>query len=211
MKKNLLSLILILLLAFTLIGYCTTYTSSIPSLSNTYVKATTYYGVQYYPYFPCDPTNSLTGGRDGNCWLTAITVVTNQRFHIDLTDPEIIRRIYYENSHNSGGLTNSGANNFTFWGSNTEASFLDLDWEHDTGWTQLTIAQSTFDEHTGSDIADPKYILVTNTTSYRYYCFKIADNHGNAGLLGFRRVELQTEDGWPPAVEVNVIFFGTIF
>ena len=213
MKKYLLSLILISLLAFTLISYCATYTSSIPGLSGTYVKATTTYGSQYYTYFACDPAKSLTGVRANNSWLSNITVYQNQRFHIDLTDAETIRRIYYENGHNSGGDTNVGVNNFTFWGSNSATSFTELDYSIDTGWTQLTIAQSTFDEHVGADQADPKYILVTNSTAYQYYCFKFADTHGGTFFQNVRRIELQTEDGWPPApaAEDNAIYFGTNF
>lgn len=186
------------------------YTSSIPSLSDTYVKATSTYSAQYRPYIACNPATSLTGSPTENTWRTDTTDVTNMRFHIDLSDAEVIRRIYYENYHSSGTQTDRGANNFTFWGSNTGASFLELDYAVDTGWTQLTIAQSTFDEHVEADQADPKYILVTNSTAYQYYCFKFADTHSTPFTMGIRRVELQTEDGWLPA-EDNAIFFGCDF
>ncbi|GAG67627.1 unnamed protein product, partial [marine sediment metagenome] len=98
-----------------------------PAQSDTYVKATTRYDdIYYWAYFATDPTKSLTGTMQGNSWLSAWGVITNQRFHIDLGSAKIIKRIYYENEHHNGGGTNVGVENFTFWGSNTEASFLEL-------------------------------------------------------------------------------------
>jgi len=175
----------------------TTYTSQYPpSQSGTYVKATTYYTGNFYPYFATDPAKSLTGTSENNAWASSSK--ENQRFHINLGSAKIIRRIYYENYHESGTLTNVGGNAFTLWGSNTAAAFAELTYGTDTNWTQLTIAQSTFDQHTAANQADPKYILVTNAIAYQYYALKIATNYGNASIMGLRRVELQTEDGYTP-------------
>ena len=161
--------------------------------SDTYVKSTTKYGTDYWAYFATDPAKSLTGAWLGNSWLTES--LTNQRFHIDLGSTKIITKIYYENAHDSGSWSDTGAQNFTFWGSNTGAgTFDDLVYANDEGWTQLTISQSTFDQHTASNVADPKYITVTNTTAYRYYAFKFADNHGSVNFMGVRRIELQASE-----------------
>ena len=188
-----------------------TYTSQYPPAhSDTYVKATTKSGVDYWTYFATDPALSLTGSSIDTSWMSDFGDNINQRFHIDLGSAKYIRRIYYENFHHNGTSTDRGVNNFTFWGSNTAASFAELTYTTDTGWTQLTIAQSTFDEHVAVDQADPKYIVVTNTTAYRYYAFKCADGHTSAGYMGFRHVVLQTEDDWPPVV-TNALFFGTNF
>jgi len=171
-----------------------TYTSQYPPAhSDTYVKSTTKYDTNYWAYYATDPAKSLTGTEEANCWTSGSGVTTNQRFHIDLGSGKIIRRIYYENWHSSGDYTNRSAQNFTFWGSNTAGSFADLNYTNNTGWTQLTTNQSTFDEHVAADQADPKYITVTNSIAYRYYAFKFADNYGGA-LIGIRRVELQTEE-----------------
>jgi hypothetical protein len=105
---------------------------------------------------------------------------------------KVVKRIYYENSHSSGGATNTGVNNFTLWGSNSADSFAELTYGTDTGWTQIATAQSIFDRHVAVNQADPKYITVTNSTAYRYYAFKFADNYGNADSMGCRRIELQT-------------------
>ena len=162
-----------------------------PAYSSTYVKATSQYST-WDPHEATDPALSLTGAWSGTSWLAAQYTITNQRFHIDLGSAKVVKRIYYENTHLDGDNTESGVKNFTFWGSNTGAgSFDDLVYGNDEGWTQLTTEQSTFDRHVNSDVEDPKYILVTNDTGYRYYAFKFADNHGSSDWLGLRHVVLQ--------------------
>jgi hypothetical protein len=133
------------------------------------------------------------GTRTNNQWYSAYGSPANQRFHIDLSTAKIIKRIYYENSHNSGVYTIVGVKDFTLWGSNDDVAFADLIYEHDTNWTQLITAQSAFDQHVSADKADPKYILVTNTMAYRYYALKFANNFGDVNAMGIRRIELQTE------------------
>ena len=160
--------------------------------SDTYVKATTKFDTNFWPYFATDPTEPLTGAQTANQWLSGNGVVTNQRFHIDLGTPTIVKRIYYENSHSSGGTTDAGVQNFTLWGSNVAAAFAELTYGTDTDWTELTVSQNTFDQHAAADASAPKYITVTNTTAYRYYAFKFADNYGNATYMGVRRIELKT-------------------
>ncbi len=173
-----------------------TYTSQYPTQDDAHVKATTNRGASYLPYFTTDPTKSLTGDDASQQWYAVLATITNQRFHIDLSSAKIIRRIYYENSHYLGTYTDGGVENFTLWGSNEATAFAELTYATDTNWTQLTIASSVMDQHVALDQADPKYILVTNTVAYRYYAFKFADNYGQAIVMGIRRIELQTEDGY---------------
>lgn len=211
MLKTKILLILFLILALTTSGMALTYTSQYPTQDDDHVKSTTKASTNFWAYFATDPAKSLTGDYNTNAQLAANGSHTNQRFHIDLGSAKIIRRIYYENGHDSGTGTDRGSENFTFWGSNTGAgTFDDLVYANDEGWTQLTISQSTFDIHVSADQADPKYITVTNTTAYRYYAFKIADNYGNAAWLGIRRIELQTEDGYGEA-ETSVMFMFSDF
>jgi|GEM_PF-1544401 hypothetical protein len=163
-----------------------------PAHSTTYVKVTSLDSADYSPWFSTDPALSLTGAQSTRQWISN-SVSTNQRFHIDLGSSKIINRVYYENAHNSGGLTTVGVQNFTLWGSDSSASFAEMTYATDTGWTQITgLSQSTFDEHTGSDVADPKYITITNNLiAYRYYAFKFADDYGYA-YMGVRHIELQS-------------------
>jgi hypothetical protein len=175
-----------------------TYTSHYPPAHNdTYVKATTKFDTNYWHYFSTDPAKSLTGTFTGNQWLSASGSVTNQRFHIDLGASYVIRRVYYENSHDSGGAVEvtSGVKNFTMQGSNDATAFSTLTFATDTNWTALTTSASSFDKHTTLDQADPKYFTVTNIVAYRYYAFKFSDNWGRAVYMGVRRIVLQTEDG----------------
>ena len=165
-----------------------------PAQSGTYVKATSTYSGNYQPWFATDPAKLLTDSQLNNSWLGAAGSQVNQRFHIDLGSAKIIQKIYYENHHNSGANTNTGAKNFTFWGSNDPASFAELTYGTDTGWTQLTTSQPSLDQHIGANQEDPKYITVTNSVAYRYYAFKFADNWGAANSMGIRRVELMYSD-----------------
>ncbi len=186
------------------------YTSQYPvAQSDTYVKATTIYSGNHVADNATDPALPLTGSGSTNSWMA--TASTNQRFHIDLGSAKVIRRIYYENFHATGTGTSTGVKNFTFWGSNTGAgTFDDLVYGNDEGWTALTeLSQNTFDIHVSADQADPKYIVVTNSTAYRYYAFKFADDYGDANKMGLRHLVLQTEDGY--GVTINSIMFGANF
>ena len=162
-----------------------------PGYSATYVKATSYFDSNLYPHFACNPGLSLTGGWVSNAWLTPNGTYTNQRFHIDLGAPKVVARIYYENSHNSGASTNTGAKNFTFWGSNSAAAFAELTYNIDTNWTQLNPASTQFVEHVAANQADPHYIVVNPPGTYRYYAFKIENAWGTNLYMGLRRIVLQ--------------------
>lgn len=171
-------------------GVGATYAKYPPVQSSTYVTSTTRYSTSYYAYFTTNPARSLTGSYTGNQWISSTGSTTNQRFHIDLGSAQTITRIYYENSHNSGTVTNTGVKNFTLWGSNTASDFSDLVYANDGTWVQLPTEVTQFEEHVASDTTDPKYIEVTNTTAYRYYAFKFADNWGATTFMGARRIEL---------------------
>lgn len=179
-------------------AFALTYTTdNPPAYSATYVKATTNAGdPEYLPHNAVNPSSTLTSSWSNNSWVSNGT--TNQRFHIDIGAAAIIRRIYYQNANNAGGNFDNGCKNFTFWGSNDAGAFAELTYGTDTNWTQLTIDDSQFDQHAACDCSDPKYVLVSNDTAYRYYAIKVADNWGGGFYMSLRHVELQTEDGYTP-------------
>lgn len=182
------------------------YTSVVPTLDTNHVKVTSVFpSGDFVGYYSCDVARSLTGEWDHQCWVA--NGATNQRFHMDLGSAQVIKRIYYENGHWFGNTTSS-VQNFTLWGSNSSSSFNELTYGTDTGWTQLTTAQSTFDQHVAADTPDPKYILVTNDTAYQYYAIKCADNYGNGVLMALRRILLQTEDGGGAFAGLDVLYIG---
>ncbi|MFA6324825.1 MAG: tail fiber domain-containing protein, partial [Candidatus Paceibacterota bacterium] len=159
-----------------------------PVQNATYVKATSSAGSSWQPYYATDPAKSLINTHWGNSWY-AYNIL--QRFHIDLGSAKLINNIYYENFHSSGGLTTTGVKNFTIWGSNNASDFNDTTYANDGTWVQLTTSQTYFEQHIASNVPDPKYISVINTTAYRYYAFKFADNYGDGTNMAVRRVELQ--------------------
>jgi PKD repeat protein len=207
MKK--ISILMTLILLSCLFGAvsATSYTpiypnGSIPSYTIQYVNSTTWYpagGEGYRLYVTANPATALTGATAG--WATFS--ITNQRLHWDLgtvnTNATIIRRIQYNNYHDTGSNTDRGIKTFTFWGSNSYGSFAELTYSNDTGWTPLTASASTFDIHASSNTADTKYITINNTVAYRYYAIKVADGWGGT-VMGARHIELQTEDGYTPAI-----------
>jgi PKD repeat protein len=171
--------------------------SSYPPANNyTYVNATSTTS-GYEPYHATNSSKSLTGTHDLTSWVSAVGGNTNQRFHIDLGSAKQINRIYYENFHSVGSSTDYGVKNFTFWGSNSSTAFLNKTYTNDTGWTSLPADITTLIQHTSSDVSDPKYVVVTNNGSYRYYGFKFANNY-NSSLtqMAIRRIELQREISW---------------
>lgn len=177
-----------------------------PGNDSTVVNATSNAGASYIPPFTTDPSKSLIDAHTNNQWVA--TSNATQKFVIDLGSGFIIRRIYYENAHNSGSFTNIGAKNFTVYGSNDNSNFKNLTYTNITGWTLLSVtgANATgwyyLDEHVAANTPDPKYIIIDNAVSYRYYAFQFANDYGNNNM-GVRRIELQTEDGFAPAPVVS--------
>ncbi len=182
-----------------------------PDFNNSYVKVTSSLGGGFEPWLTTNPSTSLTGGDTNNCWVSLWGNSSNQRFHIDIGSANIINRIYYENGHSVGSLTDGGARNFTLWGTNDAASFNNLTWATDTGWTKIVPDVLTFDQHINADVVDPKYLLISNNTAYRYYALKFENNYGRS-LMSVRRIELQNRlhlgnvdrDGLTPATAIEI-------
>jgi len=176
-----------------------TYTSAYPTgYSTTYVKAT---NAEAPAHQACNPALSVTStDHANNSHYGDVSTGGSQRFHMDLGSAVIIRRIYYENNFFSTGTnTDNGWKTITFWGSNSATAFAELTYATNTDWVQLTIDSSQCVQHPANSSADPHYILVNNSVSYRYYGFKVADGWGSGTYLGIRRIELQTQDGYVPA------------
>ncbi len=172
-----------------------TYTSVYPPAhSATYVKATsTSLSGTSYPYFATDPTTSVTGTTANQCWLSFVTF-EEQKFNIDLGSVKNIRRIYLENLHNSGTNTHLGIKNFLFYGTNSATAFANTTYSNTDDLTLLGTFEAT--EHPATDTADPQYFaLSSNGANYRYYVLRIVDSYNITSSMGFRRIELQIEDG----------------
>lgn len=168
------------------------YASQYPVQDTDHVKATssTWWNL---PFHATDSTKSLIGvGNEQDSWISD-SVPINQCFHIAYPSPQIFTKLYYENYHSEGGLLGRGAKNFTLWGSNSDEDFNDLSYDHNGTWEELILTQYYFDQHCPFDRPDPKEIGINNVNAYKYKRFKFADNWGG-DCIGFRRVELKTQD-----------------
>ena len=166
--------------------YCSVYP---PAYSTTYVKATSIAGVNYYQYLTFDPSKSLVGGSQNNMWLSNSPI--NQKLNVDLGSAKLITRIYYENGHHGGGNTDVGAKDYILYGTNSSIAFDNVIYSDTTDLVELS--DGSFEQHVASDTVDPKYILVSNVTAYRYYIFRLTNNWGNGSYVGVRRITLQED------------------
>jgi hypothetical protein len=176
--------------------------------TGTYVKATSRFDDNYFPYFATDPAKTLTGVGSGNSWISVNGSVTDQRFNIDLGTATVVTRIYYENYHTGGTGTGVGVKTFNFFGSNSAADFADITYTGGTDWIALTGSSTGFEKHSALNAVDPKYITVTNDSAFQYYSFKFADNWGDAVVMGVRRLELNPVtqipfNGWMDEVRIS--------
>ena len=191
----------VLLILLFLVGSAAAVTESYvsqypPAFNDTYVNSTTVFNISRMAYIAMNSSTSLTGVIDTNGWMAAEGgATTNQKFNIDLGAEHTISRIYYQNFHHIGVITDRGVKNFTLWASNSEGAFLNLTYTNSTGWTQLTTSVSNFSQHVGTNTSDPQYFNVTPNGTHQYYSFRFADNFGGSSM-GLRRLELQSAISW---------------
>lgn len=183
-------------------------------IDDTRAVATSHQSGYYIPYKTFSTLTSLIDSYQGNQWLGADA--TNQRLHADLISAYVVEKIYYENGHSAGINTDVGVRDFTFWGSNNATAFSTVTYATDTNWTQLATfnpvdfsSKTTFDEHCPFNYPDPKYLLVQNSTAYRYYAFKFANNWGNSLYMGPRKIYLYTisDEHWATSSGGTASFF----
>ncbi|MBU2118760.1 MAG: hypothetical protein KJ954_14325 [Alphaproteobacteria bacterium] len=176
----------------TLAGGMSALTASYPPAhDDTYVKATSKFNTNTWPYYATDPTKSLIDAYSTNSWLSGTSVFTN-RFHIDLGSAKKLGLILYHPYHSNGTDATVGFKDFTVWGSNAAADFADLTYANDGTWVQLTTESTQAQKHITENVSNPHYIYVQNDTAYRYYCLKIANNWGEPFNVGIRRITCMT-------------------
>ena len=184
-------------------------TQNPPAFSSTYVKHTSDFNANFLPYYAMNPSSTLSGDWNNNSWMTGAS--TNQRMNIDLGagNAAVVKRIYYENMlFNTTEYTNRGVRAFTVWGSNTDSAFADTTYANDANWTQITTDVSEMVQHTAA-IPDPRYVMLTNTTAYRYYSIKAATCWGGTNI-GLRHLELQIENTSPAQKIVPLVNSGKL-
>jgi len=162
-----------------------------PAHSDTYVKATSRYTTSYEPWFATNPAQSLTGSSTSTEWQSS--TYAGQKLRIDFASSKVIKRIYLENSHSVGGITDYGIKDFEVYGSDTYSAFTSNTYSDVANCTLLGTFQAA--AHVGSDTTDPQYFdLSSNSTGYIYYIIRIANNWGGYGRISIRHINLQIED-----------------
>ncbi len=173
-----------------------TYESHYPSVfDGTTCKASSAYDNAWDVY---DPALSLVGGWTTNDWMNGVGEGNDYpyKLNVDLGSAKIVRRLYYENLHNSGGLTSAGANAVRIYGTNSAAAFAST---IVTDTNNLTLLHSfSMVEHVASNVPDPQYELITNDVAYRYYILFLDSGHSTDAYVGIRRLEYQVEDALLP-------------
>lgn len=175
------------------------YTSQYPpAFNSTYVKATTTFTINYSEWLATNPSLLLTGVGINNSWVATTNI--NQKFNVDLGSPQIIRRVEISNYHNSGATTDAGIKNIEIYGTNDAAAFANTTY---ATLTDLTLLDTLLvPQHNGINEADTQAFLISNSVAYQYMVMRCADNYGNA-VMGFRRIEFQTEDGFSPGATIS--------
>jgi hypothetical protein len=136
-----------------------------------------------------DPSKSLTWDCTGNSWYSPTEDRYNYKFNIDFVTPKVIERIYYENAHEIGCGTDNGIRHVDFYGTNSSSAFINFQYDRIVDLTLLWSGE--FNRHVNEDVSDPNYILLSNSTPYRYYVLRILNNWGGGAGMGIRRLELQ--------------------
>jgi len=181
----------------------TTYISHLPPAQNsTYVKASSSYPGYNLPYFSTDPALPLIGTANYNQWQ-AQSLGANQKFNIDHGAAFVIKRIYIENSHVSGANTDRGVRVMYVYGTNSADAFANVTYADTTDLTLLATLEIA--QHVASNVADPQYHLIDNSTAYRYTVLRCANTWGGS-YLGFRHIEIQSESSTTLLAVLNQLY-----
>ena len=180
------------------------FTTRVPILDVYHVTPSTIKGAGFLGHFAFDTSKSLVGPAENNSWCSMIRELKMQRVNVDLGWPYVIRRMLYVNYHDNGRAINEGANYVRLYGSNSNimndpydrCDSLTLLWEGEFEiCTFEPVPPFVFPQQ---PIYNPiiKGLDINNSDAYRFHALDIwNDWEGNAGI-GFRRIELQTEDGY---------------
>lgn len=162
-----------------------------PAYTATYVKATSYYSTSYYPWFGLDPLLSLVGASSYTSWLTSSMVVP-QKFNVDFGVPVAIHRIYFDNYHTGGKVTNAGVKTLLIYGTNSSTAFDNVDASNTVDLT--LIATVSVDIHPPDNVISTQVLDISSSVdTYRYICMIITDVYDyGASYFGFRNITFAT-------------------
>ena len=162
-----------------------------PTLSGTYVKATSTTG-DYYPYYAVDEEANVTGTMVDKSWLSNLT--GQQKFNIDFGEPFVPRSFRLSNTHhlNSQQVFKRGVKDFTVYGSNSSDAFDnttygDIDDLDELGsFTALPVMLKQ--DKTGDEAWQFFEFDPIIEKAYRYIIIRIEGNWGAGDYTGLRAI-----------------------
>ncbi len=165
-----------------------------------HAKSTSIYS-SYYPHQAFNPALSLIGGWQSSQWLTNVDN-HSQKVNVYMIDPFILKHIILDNSHSSGTYTASGIKDFILYGTTSYDAFLNTTYADTTDLVEL--GAFTAREHVAVNAPDPETIEVNATVAYRFYVFRIANNHGDVTWMGIRHIAFYSKEYTYANLWVNV-------
>lgn len=157
----------------------------------TALRVTSYYNYSTYNVgLAVDPELPLTGYSSGNSWMSSSFTLEN-KFSFDLGEAFTISRVYLENFHSKGALTERGVKNVQVYGTNVYNAFNNTTYSNTDDLTLIQEFEAA--AHIAADAADPQYFTISSPGSYRYYVLRIQTTQGDLANVGIRHIELQEE------------------
>jgi len=158
----------------------------LPRNSATYALATSE-TAGYEAFEAVNRSNLVVAGAVNGAWLSASSSNANQKFNVDLGSAKIIKKLALDNYINGTSTdTDIGIQNFLVYGTNNSAAFNNTTYANTADLTLLGTFAAT--EHIAIQNSDVQVFDLTNSVAYRYYVVRVADNHGDSGNIGFRRL-----------------------
>jgi hypothetical protein len=122
-------------------------------------------------------------------WSGAYTytagTLTNVKINYDFASPVILNRLFLLNYRQNSNFT-IGVKDFSVYGTNIQSAFENTTYANTTDLVLL----GTFTANMYIDTSG-QYFYINNTTPYRYYVLRIANNHGIIANIGFHHIEFQ--------------------
>lgn len=178
-------------------------------LSEETVLATTNLNTSYKAYYSCDPNRLLTGTWSGIQWLSLGGQVTNQKFNVTLPEPTVPRRIKIDNSHSNGGSYNTGVKDVTFYGTNSEVAFNNVDYDDITDLTEIGTLEIRM--HGAVNAADTTWYDLDGREPFKYMVLRCATNHGNTSYMGIRSIEFQADPMYNYVLDQHTVDISNIY
>ena len=161
--------------------------------------STSQHSSQYAPRFAFDKTRSTIGTSAKTGFLALAT--GSIRINVDMGDKYLFGGLAMQNYHSIGNtVAGAGLKDFLVDGSNDRAVFENTTYIN-ASWTN--IGSGTLNEHSASDIEEFQHFNISSNTAYRYFSFRLVNNHGSGSQVGLRDIKMK---GRPQRYTFDYVF-----